>query len=187
MVLHAVVRITAVASSNWCGGRSIAGASMCFTIFQVLVAPTEPIRTEPWSWTNRAIYLARPTMEASGTATGNGCGNIFELFRSASGRWSETAVEAFTSHSRNGNQPYAGLIFDDRGALYATTSQYGIDDFGNGTVLKLTRSAAGDWSTTLLYSFGAGTDGAFPEAAVVRDKKGRLYGTTMMGGTGCGL
>jgi uncharacterized repeat protein (TIGR03803 family) len=45
---------------------------------------------------------------------------------------------------------------------------------------------------TVLYSFTGGTDGAFPQAALLRDSVGNLYGTTEMGGdlscptVGCG-
>jgi uncharacterized repeat protein (TIGR03803 family) len=46
-------------------------------------------------------------------------------------------------------------------------------------VFKLTPSR----SETILYSFGAtGTDGFFPEAGLVLDTQGNLYGTTPAGG-----
>jgi uncharacterized repeat protein (TIGR03803 family) len=36
---------------------------------------------------------------------------------------------------------------------------------------------------TVLYSFMGGADGAFPNAGVIRDSAGNLYGTTLEGGT----
>jgi len=35
----------------------------------------------------------------------------------------------------------------------------------------------------VLYSFTGGSDGAFPEAGLMKDKAGNLYGTTLQGGT----
>lgn len=37
---------------------------------------------------------------------------------------------------------------------------------------------------TVLYSFSGGADGGFPEAGVIRDSAGNLYGTTTSGGNG---
>ena len=57
------------------------------------------------------------------------------------------------------------------GALYA------------GTVFEVSKSG----SETVLYSFAGGSDGEFPQAGLVRDAEGNLYGTTLTGGgsTGC--
>src|SRR5260370_1379392 len=39
----------------------------------------------------------------------------------------------------------------------------------------------------VLYSFGAGNDGVFPYAGLIKDSAGNLYGTTYEGGgAGCG-
>src|SRR5207247_10164794 len=46
---------------------------------------------------------------------------------------------------------------------------------------------------TVLYSFTGGADGSSPQAGLVRDKRGNLYGTTAQGGSsancflGCGV
>ncbi len=40
---------------------------------------------------------------------------------------------------------------------------------------------------TVLYSFTGGADGANPEAGLVRDPDGSLYGTTIAGGSGSGV
>src|SRR5262245_40753826 len=39
---------------------------------------------------------------------------------------------------------------------------------------------------TPLHNFTGGTDGAFPEGALIRDSAGNLYGTTTSGGIGDG-
>ena len=47
------------------------------------------------------------------------------------------------------------------------------------TVFKLSKTG----KETMLHSFKGGVDGASPQAAVVRDAAGNLYGTTDIGGT----
>src|SRR5256885_143070 len=53
-----------------------------------------------------------------------------------------------------------------------------------GRVLVVTPSAEAhaDATFTLLYSFKGGTDGYYPDAGLVRDAAGNLYGTTSTGG-----
>jgi uncharacterized repeat protein (TIGR03803 family) len=72
------------------------------------------------------------------------------------------------------------LIRDVRGNLYGTTRSGGANCLGGftcGTVFKI--NSAG--KQTVLYSFAGGNDGASPLAALVRDKAGNLYGTTVGG------
>jgi uncharacterized repeat protein (TIGR03803 family) len=71
---------------------------------------------------------------------------------------------------------------DSAGNLYGTT--YNGGSTGNGTVFK--RDAAGN--ETVLYSFKgmSNGDGANPQAGLVLDSVGNLYGTTTYGGTAGG-
>jgi uncharacterized repeat protein (TIGR03803 family) len=55
--------------------------------------------------------------------------------------------------------------------------------YGPGTVFELTPAGGGSWTEKVLYSFGNGTDGAYPEAGLILDAVGNLYGTTDEGGT----
>lgn len=91
----------------------------------------------------------------------------------------------------SGANPYAGLILDSTGALYGTTGGGGNSTqcnlgSGCGTVFKLTPPATktGVWTETVLYSFQgtAAKDGAGPQAGLVFDTAGALYGTTASGG-----
>ena len=82
----------------------------------------------------------------------------------------------------DGAYPYASLVRDAAGNLYGTTSEGG--DFacssaGCGTVFKVDASG----NETVLYSFRGGSDGAYPQASLMRDGAGNLYGTTSAGGT----
>jgi uncharacterized repeat protein (TIGR03803 family) len=115
-----------------------------------------------------------------GGETGNG--TVFKLTPPSWGgkQWTKTVLYNFQTGT-DSTVPYAGLIFDDHGALYGTASGGGAT--GNGTVFKLTPPATprGAWTETILHSF-TGTDGVEPYIPLVFDRKGALYGATFYGG-----
>jgi uncharacterized repeat protein (TIGR03803 family) len=80
----------------------------------------------------------------------------------------------------DGDMPYGPMIADSAGNLYGTTEFGGSQRFG--TVFKLTKGTGGAWTETVLYNFSNGTDGGQPQAGVVMDAAGNLYGTTTAGG-----
>lgn len=127
-----------------------------------------------------------------GTAPSN-FGMVFELSPGESGSWAETMLYGFGGGGGPW-RPTSGLIFDASGNLYGTTgfggnytSCYENAGFGCGTVYELSPGAGGAWVETMLWSFGSGTDGYYPDAGLVLDAKGNLYGTAPYGGdnTGC--
>jgi len=110
-----------------------------------------------------------------------GCGVVFKLAPDGT----ETVLYSFAGKS-DGGKPEAGLIQDEAGNFYGTTKlggmlgcKWGNSDNGCGTVFKL----APDGTETVLYSFtGKNGTGANPNAGLIRDKAGNLYGTTLRGG-----
>jgi hypothetical protein len=89
------------------------------------------------------------------------------LSRSGSS-WTETVIHAF--NGADGYEPYAGVIFDNAGNLYGTTS----GGLGNGNAFEMTHTSSG-WSLSVIYDFH------FPGGAyggLVRDSAGNLYGIT---------
>jgi uncharacterized repeat protein (TIGR03803 family) len=107
----------------------------------------------------------------------SGAGTVFAV--SAAGK--EVVLYSFAG-GKDGFNPQAGLAMDASGNLYGTNSAGGAN--GNGTVFKLSHSTKGSkWIETILYSFGTGSDGAVPLAAVKFEKAGNLYGTTSAGGS----
>ena len=90
------------------------------------------------------------------------------------------------SSNNDGASSEAPLIFDRSGNLYGTTA-YGGDPSctgnipGCGTVFELSPGSDGTWTETVLYTF-SGPDGASPDAGLIFDIAGNLYGTTSTGG-----
>jgi uncharacterized repeat protein (TIGR03803 family) len=93
---------------------------------------------------------------------------------------SQKVLYSFTATRGDGAEPYAGLLFDANGNLYGTT-EYG-GPYGDGIVFELSPQPSGEWSETVLHTF-SWTDGAHPEANLIFDSAGNLYGTTVFGGT----
>ncbi len=111
------------------------------------------------------------TAEFGGNVGCNGtCGVIFEI--AANGTYA--LLHKFSGV--DGSYPIGGLIRDAAGNLFGTT--FGGGENGNGTVFKL----APDGTERVLYSFAGGSDGEWPEAGLIKDKAGNLYGTTLEGG-----
>ena len=99
----------------------------------------------------------------------------------------EKVIYSFTGGA-DGGQPMSDLTLDAEGNLYGTTSRGGSGtacNAGCGTVFELKRTQDG-WKEQVLYSFAGSSDGATPEAGVVFDKAGSLYGTTIGGGSNQG-
>jgi uncharacterized repeat protein (TIGR03803 family) len=118
-----------------------------------------------------------------GTTSGGelSSGTVFKITPSGA----LTTLYSFCSQPActDGVAPYAGLIQAIDGNFYGTTSQYGANGYPGGTVFKITPGGA----LTTLYSFcaqSACADGSSPEAGLVQDTDGDLFGTTTGGGTG---
>jgi uncharacterized repeat protein (TIGR03803 family) len=110
----------------------------------------------------------------------NGDGAVFEL-TSSNGKWTEKLLYSFNPNGQDALFPEAGLIVTAKGTLYGTT--YGGGSNGAGAVFEMSPGANGTWTEKVLHSFNLnGTDGIQPEAPLVMDSKGNLYGTTSAGG-----
>ena len=120
--------------------------------------------------------------------SGYGCGVVFKLAPKAGGGWTESVLYRFNG-GIDGGFPYAGLIFDQAGNLYGTTSlggnlSCGYLGSGCGVVFTLTPNSDGSWTESVLYSFTGGSDGENPQSSLIFDSLGNLYGTTPEGGAG---
>lgn len=124
----------------------------------------------------------------NGNYCSNGCGTVFKVSAASGSGWKMSVLYDFAGNL-DGAYPAASLILDAAGSLYGTTLSGGginctyVDDdqYGCGTVFKLSLSADGKWQEKQLYTF-PGTDGIFP-SGMTMDSSGNLYGTTYLGGT----
>jgi uncharacterized repeat protein (TIGR03803 family) len=100
-----------------------------------------------------------------------GCGGVFQLTPNGTGGWEETTLHLFTD-GLDGATPLAGVTLDNFGNVYGTAAGGG--ELGAGVVYKLAHESGG-WHYRVLHAFG--TDGE-PEAGLILDGAGNLYGTT---------
>src|SRR5579863_4467487 len=143
--------------------------------------------------TNGAFPIAQLTRDGAGNIYGTtseggtgvckdekyGCGTAFKLDKTGKQVW----LHSF--HYGGGESPMAGLLRDAAGNLYGTTvyggengSSCGFVGIGCGVAFKLDKTG----KDTVLHRFSGGaSDGQFPEALLIRDSAGNLYGTTIQG------
>jgi len=107
-------------------------------------------------------------------AGGDGLGTVFELRKSKKG-WEQSVLHRFYA-GPDGYDPIGRLI-SSSGSLFGVTEY---------TVFELDASETNSWKEKVLHSFARGSPsgGLLPEAGVVADSNGHLYGTTEYGGSG---
>jgi uncharacterized repeat protein (TIGR03803 family) len=164
------------ASGNLYGTTFNGGAASDGTVFELAAGSTTITTLASFDGTNGAYPLAGLIADSSGNLYGStaggasGYGTVFELAHGTG-----TITTLFSFHF-NGASPYGTPIMDASGNLYGTASRGGPSN--NGTVFEL---AAGSGKITTLASFN-GLDGSSPQAGLVMDAGGNLYGTTVVGG-----
>jgi uncharacterized repeat protein (TIGR03803 family) len=173
----------------------------CGTVFEL-----SPNSSGGWTGTTLYEFAPGPTDGAGAMAglvadaVGNfygttqwggssGAGSVYKATLGQNGKWTSSVIYSFTGTNGDGSEPTGSLIFDSPGNLYGTT-QWGGASKG-GTVFKLAPSSNGSWTETVLYSFvnsSGSTDGYGPNAGLIFDSQGNLYGSTGNGGAnnGCG-
>ncbi len=120
-----------------------------------------------------------------GTTTLGGAyddGMVYEIVKGSN---TVTTLASF-NHS-NGSLPLGGVVLDGQGNLYGTTRQGGA--YERGTVFEIAKDSC---TITTLATFNGGSDGLldngeYPDAGVVVDSQGNLYGTTESGGPDLGV
>jgi uncharacterized repeat protein (TIGR03803 family) len=112
----------------------------------------------------------------------HGGGVVFELLPKGAGSWTERVIYGFSrgNAAATGDYPYGGVVLDSLGNVYGTTSSGGT--YNGGVAFELTPSAVG-WTEKIIYNFGKpnARDAADPQASLVFDSGGNLYGTALSG------
>jgi uncharacterized repeat protein (TIGR03803 family) len=91
----------------------------------------------------------------------------------------ETVLHSFDNINNQPSGPRGSVVFDAAGNMYGTTVGGGVNS--DGTMFELTLGANGQWTTKAIYSFTS-KSGEEPEATLVFDSAGNLYGSTVFGG-----
>ncbi len=139
--------------------------------------------------------IAGVTRDAAGDLYGtayyggsNDVGLVYKLAHRGSG-WVLSPLYSFQQgQGAGGYAPVAGVTIGSDGNLYGVTSRGGLYDAG--TVYRLSpppslcKSVLCPWTETPLYQFTGGADGGTPDATLIFDNAGNLYGTAGGGGTG---
>ncbi len=115
---------------------------------------------------------------------GGGCGVAFRLSPASGGQWKENVLYSFPGGAAGFNA-LGPLTFDAKGNLYGVMQAGG--DFstacgsgGCGLIFELVNTAHG-WKQGILHTFHD-ADGHQPNAGLIFDAAGNLYGTTFSGG-----
>jgi len=121
-----------------------------------------------------------------GTAQAGGLGGRGTLFSltpptSPGGSWTETILHAFSGTGSDGATPTGNLAIGQGSVLYGVAGGGGLN-YGLVYSLSPPASPGGSWTYTIIHAFN-GTDGGLPQAGVVIGGSGKLYGTTLGGGT----
>jgi len=116
---------------------------------------------------------------SNGGATGYGA--LYERMSNGS------TVTKYSFGGAGGENPIGPLVLR-QGIVYGATEQGGLTtnqcapfQNGNGIVYKLTQQS-GKFAETVLHSFTGKADGCIPQANLIMDTTGNLYGTTELGG-----
>lgn len=152
----------------------------CGTVFKISSTGKMTIVHSFQSGTDGANPIADLARDSAGNLYGttldggsSNAGTVFKI--DSAGR--ESVLYAFLG-ATDGGLPHAGLLRDDAGNLYGTTSSGGVNS--GGTIFKV--DSAGNH--TILYNFCSQSclDGQTPMGKLARDSAGNLYGTTQSGG-----
>src|SRR4029077_8022073 len=119
----------------------------------------------------------------AGGAARSHCGTVFELIPRMAGGWFYRNLHSFIG-GQDGCGPVGNIIFDRAGNIYGVTGSDG--DWGFGTVYELSPGTDGKWTHQVLYAFFFPPDGESPDAGLIMDPAGNLFGTTSSGGNSSG-
>jgi uncharacterized repeat protein (TIGR03803 family) len=176
------------ANGDLFGTTRTGGASVTGTVFEIAKTPTGYAST-PTTLVSFDDFvdgghpvgslIADSHGDLFGTTSDGGPdsdgGTVFEIVKTPTGFASTPTMLA-----SNLGEPDGSLIADANGDLFATTSEGGSDHLG--TVFEIKKTAAGYASAPITLINFNGVNGEQPEAGLIADANGDLFGTTSAGG-----
>jgi len=173
------------------GGGAGCGGTGCGTVYKLSKSgDLKVLHTFAGGTADGCLPQGSVTVDKNGNLYGttlecgsNDIGTVWKLSKNGS----ETVLHNFAGGKTDGAYSESTVVLDASGNLYGTTIAGGAYD--DGTVYMLNN----DGTLRVLHTFTGGTDGLAPEAGVIGDGSGNLYGTTIDGGNancipqGCGV
>jgi uncharacterized repeat protein (TIGR03803 family) len=170
--------LIADSSGNMYGTTEAGGTDGDGTVFKIATGTQALSTIASFDFTNGAAPESAVVEDSSsdfyGTTEDGGTGNDGTVFKVASGTHAISTIASFNTSV--GIDPIAGLLADAHGDLFGATSLDGPNN--HGTLFEI---AAGTQAYSTIFSFN-GTNGNFPDAALISDSKGNFYGITNSGG-----
>jgi uncharacterized repeat protein (TIGR03803 family) len=170
--------VIADAAGNFYGTTLQGGANGVGTVFKVAAGTHALLTLATFNTSNGGYPVGGLIADAAGnlygTTNAGGANNDGTVFEISAGTHALATLATFNGN--NGAQPHATLLADAAGNLYGTTFAGGAS--GYGTVFEI---AAGTRALSTLATFNS-SNGANPEAGLIADADGNLYGTTQNGG-----
>jgi uncharacterized repeat protein (TIGR03803 family) len=170
--------LVADANGNLYGTTYAGGANNDGIVYELPSGSNTPITMATFNNTNGKNPFSGATLYGGnlyGTTSSGGANNMGTVYEVVPG--SNTVTTLATFNGTNGSNPSAGLIADAQGNLYGVADMGGANT--DGTVFEV---AAGSGTITTLATFN-GTNGMYPNGALLVDAAGNLFGTTANGGT----
>jgi uncharacterized repeat protein (TIGR03803 family) len=156
--------------TTYSGGTSSNG-----TVFEIAHGTSTITTLASFNSTNGANPYDTVYIDSAGNLYGtaynggaNGDGTVWKI---ANG--SNTITTIASLNGTNGSHPMGTVVMDSSGDLFSTAKNGGSSS--DGTVFEI---ASGSSTISTLVSFN-GSNGSFPEAGLVIDSSGNLYGTTL--------
>jgi autotransporter passenger strand-loop-strand repeat protein/uncharacterized repeat protein (TIGR03803 family) len=170
--------LTLDAAGDLFGTTEQGGANGVGTVFEIPVIAgsyaSTPTTLVSFDGADGANPQAGLIMDAAGDLFGTTPQGVFEIPKAGG----LITLASFTA--TNGPGAAAGLVADAAGNLFGTTYAGGANSFGSVFEIAKTGSGYADMPTTLVSFDGA--DGATPQAGLIVDAAGDLFGTTTGGG-----
>lgn len=168
---RSVLRGIVILLGTWCGLAAVVAQGQTFTLLHAFTGGTDGAFPS-------AGVIVDSSGNIYGTTRGGGAKFVGTVFR-FDPEGNETILHSFTD-SPDGAAPEADLVADAAGNLYGTTAYGGVHNVG--TVFKIDSHD----HYSVLYSFKKKADANYPDAGLILDKAGNLYGTAQGGADGQG-